>query len=184
MALVICPECKSKTSQYAKACPKCAFPVNEFMIKHNQLDTNKKFVCPTCAFTSGGYGDESDPIYLKCKYCNTTMVQTDETGENFLTNFIMCKDEDYHKTLALKYGNGEFSEEKYQYKLSIIEKENNSKTPTQSTQLQNIPHCPTCNSTNIRKIKAGERTASIIGFGIFSRKANKTWKCENCGHLW
>lgn len=54
----------------------------------------------------------------------------------------------------------------------------------QSTQPQNIPRCPTCNSTNIRKIKAGERTASIIGFGIFSRKANKTWKCENCGHLW
>lgn len=54
----------------------------------------------------------------------------------------------------------------------------------QSTQTQNIPKCPTCGSTNIRKIKAGERTASIIGFGIFSRKANKTWKCENCGHLW
>lgn len=54
----------------------------------------------------------------------------------------------------------------------------------QSTQTQNIPKCPTCGSTNIRKIKAGDRTASIIGFGIFSRKANKTWKCENCGHLW
>lgn len=54
----------------------------------------------------------------------------------------------------------------------------------QSTQTQNIPKCPTCGSTNIRKIKAGERTASIIGFGIFSRKANKTWKCENCGYLW
>ena len=54
----------------------------------------------------------------------------------------------------------------------------------QSTQTQNIPKCPTCGSTNIRKIKTGERTVSIIGFGIFSRKANKTWKCENCGHLW
>lgn len=54
----------------------------------------------------------------------------------------------------------------------------------QSTHTQNIPKCPTCGSTNIRKIKTGERTASIIGFGIFSRKANKTWKCENCGYLW
>lgn len=54
----------------------------------------------------------------------------------------------------------------------------------QSTQTQNIPKCPTCGSTNIRKIKTGERTASIIGFGIFSRKANKIWKCENCGYLW
>lgn len=56
--------------------------------------------------------------------------------------------------------------------------------PQPPAQPKNIPHCPTCGSTNIRKIKAGERTASIIGFGIFSRKANKTWKCENCGHLW
>lgn len=51
-------------------------------------------------------------------------------------------------------------------------------------QPSNLPKCPTCGSTNIRKIKTGERTASIIGFGIFSRKANKTWKCENCGYLW
>ena len=46
------------------------------------------------------------------------------------------------------------------------------------------PHCPTCNSTNIRKIGAGERAASIIGLGLFSRKINKTWKCNDCGHTW
>ena len=78
---------------------------------------------------------------------------------------------------------------KYSLKQSVNEHTYNhqstqSSKQIQSTQPQNIPRCPTCNSTNIRKIKAGERTASIIGFGIFSRKANKTWKCENCGHLW
>ncbi len=48
----------------------------------------------------------------------------------------------------------------------------------------NIPKCPTCGSTNIRKIGTGERAASVIGFGILSRKINKTWKCNNCSHTW
>ena len=179
MALVICPECKRKISQYAKSCPTCAFPINEFMTEHKQLDTNKKFVCPTCAFTSAGYGDESDPIYLKCKYCNTIMIQTDETGEEFISNFITYKDEDYHKTLALKYGNGEFSEEKYQQKLNIIRKENN---PAPQPFAQSTPQvtCPYCHSTNTKKITAGSRVKSTLMFGIFSKKNGKEWHCESC----
>ena len=48
----------------------------------------------------------------------------------------------------------------------------------------NQPKCPTCQSTNIRKIGTGERVASVVGFGIFSKKINKTWKCNNCGYTW
>ena len=50
----------------------------------------------------------------------------------------------------------------------------------QSKQQSNQPKCPTCGSTNIRKIGTGERVASVVGFGIFSKKINKTWKCNNC----
>ena len=54
----------------------------------------------------------------------------------------------------------------------------------QSNQQSNQPKCPTCGSTNIRKIGTGERVASVVGFGIFSKKINKTWKCNNCGYTW
>ena len=54
----------------------------------------------------------------------------------------------------------------------------------QPTPTINLPHCPTCNSTNIREIGTGERAASILGLGLFSRKINKTWKCNDCGHTW
>lgn len=47
-----------------------------------------------------------------------------------------------------------------------------------------VPKCPTCGSTNIRKIGGVERGASIATFGIFSKKINKTFKCENCGYTW
>lgn len=46
------------------------------------------------------------------------------------------------------------------------------------------PKCPTCGSMNIRKIGAGERVASVVGLGLLSKKINKTWKCNNCGHTW
>ena len=47
-----------------------------------------------------------------------------------------------------------------------------------------LPKCPTCGSTNIRKMGGVERGASIWAFGIFSKKINKTFKCGNCGYTW
>lgn len=49
---------------------------------------------------------------------------------------------------------------------------------------KNKPKCPTCGSTNIKKIGEIERGASIAVFGIFSKKINKTFKCCNCGYTW
>ncbi len=48
----------------------------------------------------------------------------------------------------------------------------------------NTPRCPTCGSTNIRKIDGLERGTSVLMLGLFSKKINKTFKCKNCGHTW
>lgn len=53
-----------------------------------------------------------------------------------------------------------------------------------TTSSNNIPQCPTCSSTNIRKMGAVESGASIALFGIFSKKINKTFKCKDCGYTW
>ena len=47
-----------------------------------------------------------------------------------------------------------------------------------------VPKCPICQSTNIRKMGGIERGASIYVFGIFSKKINKTFKCQNCWYTW
>ena len=49
---------------------------------------------------------------------------------------------------------------------------------------KNMPKCPTCGSLNVRHISGGKRVASVGFFGIFSKKINKTFKCENCGYTW
>lgn len=54
----------------------------------------------------------------------------------------------------------------------------------QAQEWLNKPKCPTCGSTNIKKIGSIERGASIAAFGIFSKKINKTFKCNNCGYTW
>lgn len=46
------------------------------------------------------------------------------------------------------------------------------------------PKCPTCGSTNVKPISGGERAASIIGFGLFSKKIGKSYKCMNCKYTW
>lgn len=46
------------------------------------------------------------------------------------------------------------------------------------------PKCPTCQSTNIKKMGGIERGVSIYAFGLFSKKINKTFKCKNCGYTW
>lgn len=53
-------------------------------------------------------------------------------------------------------------------------------------RLENQPKCPTCGSTNISRISGLERGASIFAWGLFSKKINKTFKCNNpnCGYTW
>ena len=51
-------------------------------------------------------------------------------------------------------------------------------------EAQNTPKCPTCQSTNIHKIGELERGASIFVFGLFSKKINKSFKCNSCGYTW
>jgi transposase-like protein len=46
------------------------------------------------------------------------------------------------------------------------------------------PKCPTCQSTNIKKIGSLERVSSVATLGILSKKINKTFKCNNCGYTW
>ncbi len=46
------------------------------------------------------------------------------------------------------------------------------------------PKCPTCGSSNIHKINGLERGASVITLGLFSKKINKSYKCNNCNYTW
>lgn len=48
----------------------------------------------------------------------------------------------------------------------------------------NKPKCPTCNSTNIKKISGTAKVAGAVAFGLFSKTARSQFKCGNCGYKW
>lgn len=48
----------------------------------------------------------------------------------------------------------------------------------------NTPKCPTCQSTNVKKISGLDRGLSVGIFGLFSKKINKSFKCNSCGYTW
>ena len=44
--------------------------------------------------------------------------------------------------------------------------------------------CPTCGSTNTKKISAGAKAVSVGLFGIFSQKVKHQFHCNSCGYEW
>lgn len=57
-------------------------------------------------------------------------------------------------------------------------------TPKTNTQSENIPKCPTCQSTDIKKIGAFDRATSVAFLGLASSKIGKQFQCNNCGYKW
>lgn len=53
-----------------------------------------------------------------------------------------------------------------------------------SNNVQNVPKCPTCQSTDIKKISGLSKAGSVAMWEIFSRKVHKQWHCNNCGSEW
>lgn len=185
MFIVVCPECGKQLSQYAEMCPGCGFPIKKFITEHNFTDLDKAMICPKCAHIYRSIG----AAILKCRYCNTDLVQTDiEKGDwmHYVHNISDDEIESKKIELAKQYGANQFNEEAYKERLKKRDEElavfiNSS--PVKSVQ-QNIPKCPTCGSTNIQKIGTAERVTSVLGLGLFSKKINKTYKCKNCGLTW
>lgn len=46
------------------------------------------------------------------------------------------------------------------------------------------PKCPSCGSTNTKKIGNLNRTASVAMWGLASSKIGKQYQCNKCGHKW
>ena len=71
-----------------------------------------------------------------------------------------------------------------EYELKMSQFRNQVKQQDQNKLEPNKPKCPHCSSINIASIGTAERVGSIALWGIFSKKINKSFKCNNCGYTW
>ena len=51
-------------------------------------------------------------------------------------------------------------------------------------KINNMPKCPTCGSTNIKKISASSKVFGAAMFGLFSKTARSQFECQNCHYKW
>ena len=103
-------------------------------------------------------------------------------GMKFIQELTNCSDDDAQQLwceLSKQYGTKENNPA-----IPDLTPQQIAQVNAQAQELLNKPKCPTCGSTNIKKMGGIERGASIAAFGLFSKKINKTFKCSNCGYTW
>lgn len=135
--------------------------------------------------------DKIDDAITICPHCGNKLIDMDITKSDF-ENFLLYTDNNPKVVHALMdlYQNDPID---YQIKLNQLkmqyEQRKTTKTqkkPTQNTMNNNTNklHCPTCNSTKVKKISGTAKVAGAAMFGLFSKTARSQFKCENCGYKW
>lgn len=131
--------------------------------------------------TFHGYIGWVDENCYECPICQSKMTDTILTTDEY--NFIVNISNDIsflEAMIKLKQDDIiEFQSRMSQFKTQLQQQKSSKQKEISSNT--HTPQCPFCKSTNIRKIGSGERAVSIIGLGIFSKKINKSFKCNSCG---
>lgn len=118
-----------------------------------------------------------------CPFCLNNELKTfDISSDDIMRIADVSQDESFIDAMVeLKQKDPiEYQLKMSQFKNQVAQQEQLKRAAEESAK----PHCPHCNSTNISKIGAGERAASIAVLGVFSKKINKSFKCKDCGYTW
>lgn len=150
------------------------------------MDNKQAFLsyCPKCGH-QGIFENGNE----KCPYCNTKELPTEYDWDEWLfgNKYPKNLDEiifnDYIKPNPL------FDEELYNLRVGKEKRQqettlNQMRMEKQQAQKANVPRCPTCGSTNIRRISTLDRAVSVGILGIFSGKIGKNYECLNCKAKW
>lgn len=144
---------------------------------------NNLKICKKCKVNSigvfNGYWPYLEENYIVCKECGGFLESTDIDSDDFWIIWNISHNNDFIEAM-IDLKNKDIIE--YELKMSQFRNQlNQQKTIKNKQQQLNVPHCPYCNSTDIKKISGAERIASTTMFGIFSKKIGKSFKCNNCG---
>lgn len=142
--------------------------------------------CPKC---KQNFSDS----FEECVYCNTPLVngliEMDDVSTSephtMSDSEILEKYKDYRKNIESQIGHGLSDAEflnglKEAHRDSLVLKA--EKYNSSSTDKVNIPNCPTCQSTKIKKVSTASKAGSVFMWGLLSQKVKKQWHCNNCGY--
>ena len=148
------------------------------------IDYNKiVWVCPKCGAASSFPAGSNPHNDCHCIRCPGTLIETKYTYGDWMG---MPGYNDVSKEQIFQeyvYNNEQYDPE------LIAEWDNRIRRGSGSSsfiseQNDNKPKCPTCGSTNIRKISTLNRAVSIGTLGLLSGKIGKNYECLNCKAKW
>ena len=160
MSLIKCPECNKEISDKAKVCPHCGY---EPPVKFDGI------YCPKCLKSCLKVSQENRVKDVKYDICPLCKIQMKDSIRGTIQEIY-----NYGENHPELKEAPEFDEKAYQRRINWVP------ISYSSTGIK----CPTCQSTNVQKIGAGERAVSVGVFGLFSKKINKSFKCNSCGYTW
>ena len=163
--LIKCPECGKDVSDKADVCIHCGFPLKRELI---EINTENNICCINGIDRdlSEHIKNLNNPIYKPLLRFNEKFGLSTQEGWTLL-NIL----KEFEKAPLIFDTN---RLEEYEQKLEEIEEE----------RLSHQLHCPTCKSTDIRKISTTSKALNTAAFGILGTKRFKQWHCKNCGHEW
>lgn len=144
-------------------------------------------VCPYChknnkktwIYTSGFDIDASKINRTKCVTCGRGLVDTVLTVEEYsILENITYEVSLFDSMIKLKQDNP------IEFQLKMAQFKNQVQQQKSVTSSSNKPKCPTCGSTNIKKISGTKRWLSTGLFGLASSNIGKSMYCQNCGYKW
>lgn len=154
--------------------------------------------CPYCGNIS--YRDTFEEIIPFCKHCgsrepliNLSKGDTYEAlneeaekvfGDNCGDNFFAVLEQKYHIKEDPRYNAeiADYIKKQFDKKCRQMKAEHAAERARQAEAAK--PHCPTCGSTNIKKLDVIDRAVSVGTLGVLSNKINKSFKCKDCGYTW
>lgn len=145
--------------------------------------------CKNCGAEQIKYVDEKDKYYKVCYCCG--YIEKEVKKQDFVDNF-QCPDcnclegtlEENKNLIAVRCKHcGK--------QVIVLEKHTTVDHRTKSVENQQVnsisesaQKCPTCGSTNIKRISTTAKMTNTMLFGIFGNKRKKQFHCESCGYEW
>lgn len=179
VSLIKCTDCGKEISDMAKACPYCGCPVIQNSILHlHWANIKGNTFLKTKVFLDGNEAG----IMKSSEYLDLDVFPGNHKIElYFRDKCAVCE------TIEVKQNSDEY----FAYKQTLTGlkrvRANSVKWDNQKNKsfgTVNIPKCPTCGSTRIKKLSMTRRVVSVGMLGMASRSAMKTFACKNCGYKW
>lgn len=148
--------------------------------------------CQQCADTGNekyacfhGYYYQYKETIRECSACGGTFIDIDFPAGDLRYLIKVTNNIEFIKYMMELYKTDivEYESKMMPYREQaerIYQKENEE----YNRRVQSQPHCPNCNSTDIKKIRTANRMFSVSLFGLASNKIGKTYECMRCRYKW